>query len=160
MVAGRGKTTAANRRALPPRQPAPTALGSASGNGRPILRHRRGGAAMSLEARLRKIEALRGRGRAPTDNEFRAAMALIDRHFEAVVLPELSRTTGYGARAVDEQELAAMRAVEDSGELASAEEVRRRYWQARGVDYDEQTREICDEAMERLRALQPKAGGT
>lgn len=55
---------------------------------------------MSLEVRLRKIEAIRGRGRAPSENEFRADMGLIDRHFEAVVLPELSRKTGYGPTGV------------------------------------------------------------
>ena len=106
---------------------------------------------MNFEARLRKVETAAGLGRAPTEEEFRAALALIRRHFEVVVLPEL-----FGI-SVDEDELAAMRAVADSGQLDGAYQTQRRYWRARGVDYDAQTRRICGEVREVLyEALRPK----
>jgi len=79
----------------------------------------------SLHGRVTKLERIDG-GRVPSEDEFREARKLLDRHAHATFLPEL-----FGFEA-DPREVLLMKAAEGDGRIAAARDVERRYRRAKG----------------------------
>src|SRR5258708_5232515 len=99
---------------------------------------------MILRSRVAKLELING-GRAPTEREFSDALQLLERHFEAIGLTEISARMAdefpaCGVHIPDLNEVLLMKVAEASGRIAAAREVRRRYWKARGIDVDRRAR--------------------
>ena len=98
----------------------------------------------SLNGRITKLERIDG-GRVPSEDEFREARKLLDRHAHATFLPEL-----FGFEA-DPGEFLLMKAAEADGRIAAARDVKRRYHRAKG--YPELTAERIEAHMAYLREV-------
>ena len=100
----------------------------------------------SLRNRVAKLEVIRG-DRAPSEHEFVDAVRLISTHFEAIHAPEI-----FGCEA-NPAEVLLMKAAEAAGEIAAAEDVRRRYYRAKGLDIEAEGRQRGEEVLASLTEL-------
>ena len=101
---------------------------------------------ISLRNRVTKLEVITG-GRGPSEEELAAAEDLLRRHIRAIDMPEIF---GPGFE-VDAAEVLLMKTEAAAGKIAAAQELRGRYYEAKGIDIE--GRRHCEAEMAKLREI-------
>ena len=103
---------------------------------------------ISLRNRVTRLEVITG-GRGPSEEELAAAEDLLRRHIRAIDMPEIF---GPGFE-VDAAEVLLMKTEAAAGKIAAAQELRGRYYEAKGMDIEAEGRRHCEAEMAKLREI-------